>query len=142
MPPPPPSRSAPAQNGQSSYQVKPQKAVYSTVPPVSLLVSYFPDEAQRKQFIETMTEVQVKKDAVVMRQGDKGNNFYIVKSGCLEVNASGQAVRHLIAGTMCGELSIITGATRSATVTVSSDDAVLLMASKKMFVNGAAACRL
>ena len=99
-------------------------------------------ESERKEFIESMTEVQVKKDSVVMRQGDKGNNFYVVKAGALEVNASGAHVRNLAAGTVCGELSILNAMPRTATITVASDEATLLMAARKLVVNSGLADRI
>ena len=119
----------------SNYQVQHKKAVYSEIPSVGFLESYM-SEDERKLFIESMTQVEVKKDSIVMRQNDKGNNFYIVAKGQLEVKLSegggqGQHVRTLTAGSMCGELSIVEGTPRTATIAVSSDEATLLMSSKK-----------
>jgi len=138
MPAAPPAAKAPE---QKSYQVKSQKAVYATVPAVPLLVAYM-SEAERKDFVESMTEVQVKKDSVVMRQGDKGNNFYVVKAGALEVNASGAHVRNLAAGSVCGELSILNSNPRTATITVNSEEATLLMSARKNVVNSGLAERM
>jgi CRP-like cAMP-binding protein len=60
--------------------------------------------------------------AIVFRQGDKGDRLYIVKSGALEVLAA-QAdgadpvpVAYLGAGEVLGELALLTGSPRSATV--------------------------
>ena len=56
--------------------------------------------------------------------GDKGNNFYVIKEGTAEVtltDASGtKHVRTLSAGNSCGELSLLTGEPRSATVQATS----------------------
>lgn len=56
-----------------------------------------------------------------MRAGDKGNNFYLIKDGTCEVVAEegGVTFRKLLGpGDSCGELSLLTGNPRSATVTV------------------------
>ena len=69
--------------------------------------------------------------------GDKGNNFYVIKEGTAEVtltDASGtKHVRTLSAGNSCGELSLLTGEPRSATVQATSDTLVLLMVNRRMF---------
>mmetsp|Transcript_64054 Transcript_64054/g.191200 ORF Transcript_64054/g.191200 Transcript_64054/m.191200 type:complete len:1009 (-) Transcript_64054:83-3109(-) len=133
MPAAPPAAKAPE---QKSYQVKSQKAVYATVPAVPLLVAYM-SEAERKDFVESMTEVQVKKDSVVMRQGDKGNNFYIIKDGFCDVeiesNDRRALMRTLGPGSWCGEQSLLTGNLRSATVISTSTEVTLLMVNRRMF---------
>ena len=70
--------------------------------------------------------------------GDKGNNFYVIKEGTAEVmltDASGETkhVRTLSAGNSCGELSLLTGSPRSATVQATSSTLVLLMVNRRMF---------
>ena len=70
--------------------------------------------------------------------GDKGNNFYLIKEGTAEVmltDASGETkhVRTLSSGNSCGELSLLTGSPRSATVQATSDTLVLLMVNRRMF---------
>ena len=109
-----------------------------------------------------MAQVSVPKHEVIMRQGappcmrvysrahctprccccrcaagDKGNNFYVIKEGTAEVtltDASGtKHVRTLSAGNSCGELSLLTGEPRSATVKATSDTLVLLMVNRRMF---------
>ena len=70
--------------------------------------------------------------------GDKGNNYYVIKEGTAEVmltDASGETkhVRTLSAGNSCGELSLLTGSPRSATVQATSSTLVLLMVNRRMF---------
>jgi CRP-like cAMP-binding protein len=58
------------------------------------------------------------------RAGDKGNNYYIIKEGTCDVVVPPSAVgeqqvsRTITAGGSCGELALLTGQTRSATITV------------------------
>jgi CRP-like cAMP-binding protein len=59
---------------------------------------------------------------VLFRQGEQGDRLYIVKSGVLEVLSSrsdgseSEAVAYLGAGEVLGELALLTGSPRSATV--------------------------
>jgi hypothetical protein len=60
--------------------------------------------------------------------GDKGNNFYLIKSGTCDVwiaDASGERrnMRTLQAGAWFGELSLLTGNPRSASIMVRAHSA-------------------
>ena len=70
-------------------------------------------------------EQQYSAGAVVVRQGDPGDALCIVVSGSLEVRRNDRAVAELTRGDYFGELSLIDGEPRSATV-VALDDVVLL----------------
>ena len=64
--------------------------------------------------------------AVSRHAGDKGNNFYLIKSGTCDVwvaDASGERmnVRTLSAGSWCGELSLVVGKPRSASIMATSE---------------------
>ena len=134
--------------------LKPAVGSYDKMPPVAILCHYLDDPEKRRAFVDSMAEVKVKQEEVIMRQGaliscvhtarslsahslwlciltaivgsfsrahagDKGNNFYLIKAGSCDVwvaDASGerQNVRTLTAGSWCGELSLLTGHSRSA----------------------------
>jgi CRP-like cAMP-binding protein len=70
-------------------------------------------------------EVTYPQGATVVRQGDPGDALCIVVEGKLEVRRNDQAVAQLKAGDYFGELSLIDGEPRSATV-VALSDVVLL----------------
>jgi voltage-gated potassium channel len=53
--------------------------------------------------------------AVVMRQGDRGDCMYFIAAGEVEVQLGSEPVR-LLPGTFFGEVALLTGATRNATV--------------------------
>jgi CRP-like cAMP-binding protein len=78
--------------------------------------------------------------AVVVRQGEPGNRLYIVKSGVLEIVAAradgGDAtpVAYLGAGEVLGELALLTGSPRSATIR-SPEHAVLFTLDKELFLD-------
>lgn len=145
------------------------KGSYDQMPPNALLCAYLDDRA-RREFVDSSSEVKVKRGEVIMRQGacslwrkaacaaagrlrptsapetetrgagadrlcrtcadarpptapgDKGNNFYLIKGGTCEVAVAEEdgstSHKHLGPGGSCGELSLLTGNSRSATVTV------------------------
>ena len=72
------------------------------------------------------------------RAGDKGNNFYLIKSGTCDVwvaDSSGERVnvRTLSAGSYCGELSLVVGKPRSASIMATSEQVTLLMVNRRNF---------
>jgi CRP-like cAMP-binding protein len=78
--------------------------------------------------------------AVVVRQGDPGDRLYIIKSGVLEVVAAradggdATAVAYLGAGEVVGELALLTGSPRSATIR-SPEHAVLFTLDQALFLD-------
>lgn len=56
--------------------------------------------------------------AVIVREGDRGDSLFVIESGSASVTVSGrsQTVATLGAGGVIGEMSLLTGAPRSATV--------------------------
>ena len=118
-------------------QLKSAVGSYDKMPPVQLLCHYLDDDARRK-FVDSMAEVKVKQEEVIMRQGDKGNNFYLIKAGTCDVwvaDAYGERknVRSLTAGGWCGELSLLTAKQRSASIMATSDEVTLLMCNRRQF---------
>ena len=67
-----------------------------------------------------LTELEVKEGATLTRQGEPGREFMIITSGTAKVDIDGATVAHLSAGDFLGELAIISGTPRTATVTATS----------------------
>jgi putative peptide zinc metalloprotease protein len=59
--------------------------------------------------------------AVVVREGDAGDGYYIVRDGEAEVTAGGAVLRRLRRGDGFGELALLFGVPRTATVTAVTD---------------------
>jgi MFS family permease len=59
---------------------------------------------------------QVAAGTEVIREGDEGDQFYLVEAGELEVVHGATRVRRLTAGDHFGEIALLRGTTRSATV--------------------------
>lgn len=67
-----------------------------------------------------MTEVELKEGATLTRQGESGREFMVIMEGTARVVIDGTTVAHLGPGDVLGELAVITGTPRSATVTATS----------------------
>ncbi len=60
--------------------------------------------------------VSAAKDEALVREGRPGHHFYVVCSGYAEVSLEGRRLGVLSEGSAFGELSLLTGEPRSATV--------------------------
>jgi len=68
---------------------------------------------------------EIKNGAVLTRQGASGDLAYVIARGRAEVNRNGRTLAMLGPGDVVGELSLIDGEPRSATVVARTDLAVL-----------------
>lgn len=89
-----------------------------------------------------LEEIVYNENDIVIRQGDVGDSFFILKEGMVSVDqssedANGEFVYRQLAklnhGATFGEASLLTEETRSATVTVISKSAICLRMTKKIF---------
>ncbi|XP_026316831.1 cAMP-dependent protein kinase type I regulatory subunit isoform X2 [Hyposmocoma kahamanoa] len=74
------------------------------------------DESERADMFDAMFPVQCLPGETVIRQGDEGDNFYIIDSGEVEVLVNGEPVTTIGEGGSFGELALIYGTPRAATV--------------------------
>ncbi len=79
------------------------------------------------------------RDEVLVRQGEEGDTFYIIRDGKVAVSvndAEGRStvVAHLGKGAFFGEMSLLTGEKRTATITAETDTTVLAL-SKAIFAD-------
>ncbi|XP_045766843.1 cAMP-dependent protein kinase type I regulatory subunit isoform X2 [Maniola jurtina] len=74
------------------------------------------DESERADMFDAMFPVQCLQGETVIQQGDEGDNFYIIDSGEVEVLVNGEPVTTIGEGGSFGELALIYGTPRAATV--------------------------
>jgi CRP-like cAMP-binding protein len=79
------------------------------------------EEDQRNEVIDAMFEKRVKDGETVIKQGEEGDNFYVVDSGCFEVLVDGSKVVEIAQGGSFGELALMYNAPRAATVKATAD---------------------
>ena len=73
-----------------------------------------------KSVAKLMTELKVKEGATLTRQGEPGREFMIISAGTAKVEIDDKTVAHLAPGDFLGELAVISGTPRTATVTATS----------------------
>lgn len=73
-----------------------------------------------KSISRLMTETDVKEGTKLTKQGEPGREFMIISEGTAVVDIDGSTVAHLGPGDFLGELAVLSGTPRSATVTATS----------------------
>ncbi len=96
------------------------------------------DEEERAGLRAVMTERIFKPGQTIMTEGDEGSSFYIIERGEVEIwliDTEGQKVvlDTVGAGKFFGELSMLTGDTRSASATSAEDVAALELSRDDFF---------
>lgn len=72
--------------------------------------------AERRLLICLLKQIRVCPETIICQEGEKGDFFYLIAKGKAQVCQQGQVVAVLKAGETFGEMSLLTGETRSATV--------------------------
>ena len=78
-----------------------------------------------ERIAKLVDEVDIPAGKVLMRQGEPGNEMFIVVSGSFTIDRDGIAIRECGAGVSLGELALLTEGPRSATVTANEPGRVL-----------------
>jgi len=68
---------------------------------------------------------QTPKDGVLVREGERGENIFIIASGKVRVMRNARTVAYLQAGDLFGEMAYLSGLPRSSTVTAVVDSRIL-----------------
>jgi CRP-like cAMP-binding protein len=72
---------------------------------------------QLKRLADSATEERYMEGARIVRQGEEGDSFFIIVEGQARVaNRSGKTVNELVPGDFFGEISLLDGGVRTATV--------------------------
>jgi MFS family permease len=88
--------------------------LFEPLPPTSL-----------EKLARAAVEESPRAGTVVVAQGDRGDTFYVVLDGSLEVVLDGRPLRTLGAGDFFGEIALLRDVPRTATVTAATDSSVL-----------------
>jgi len=79
------------------------------------------DDNERSDIFDAMFQVKHSAGEVIIMQGDEGDNFYIVDSGEVDVFVADELVTSITDGGSFGELALIYGTPRAATVKAKTD---------------------
>ena len=91
-------------------------------------------EAQLDRLASDVVERSAAGGEAVIREGDPGDEFFVLADGAAEVTRGGKQVATLGAGDYFGELALLDPAPRDATVTASAPSNLLVL-SRKTFTN-------
>jgi CRP-like cAMP-binding protein len=87
-------------------------------------------KAELRQISSLTTYLQVPKDHVLMREGGRANEFVVISSGTAQVSRQTDhgviSVAEVGRGDFLGEMGLLAGTSRSATVTATTDLGVLV----------------
>ncbi|KFM66810.1 cAMP-dependent protein kinase regulatory subunit-like isoform X1 [Stegodyphus dumicola] len=79
------------------------------------------DDTERSDIFDAMFPVVHSAGETIIQQGDQGDNFYVIDQGEVEVFVNGQLVTTIGEGGSFGELALIYGTPRAATVRAKTD---------------------
>lgn len=79
------------------------------------------DDNERSDIFDAMFPVHRHAGEVIIQQGDEGDNFYVMDQGEVEVFVNGEYVSTISDGGSFGELALIYGTPRAATIKAKTD---------------------
>jgi voltage-gated potassium channel len=79
------------------------------------------DAAELQAVAALMNEANIPAGAVATAEGGPADGFFVIESGELEVTAQGESYATLTAGDYFGEIALLAGSHRVATVTARTD---------------------
>ncbi len=74
---------------------------------------------------ETATELDYGSGRVLMREGERAHEMFVVVEGAVEVTHDGAHVADVGSGGFVGEMALLTNSSRNSTVTTTTDSVVL-----------------
>jgi CRP-like cAMP-binding protein len=78
------------------------------------------EEVERERLATVCSEIDVDAGTTLVHEGDFGFAMYAIVAGSAEVTQSGEVIRTLGAGDVFGEVAVLSGGRRTATVTATS----------------------
>jgi CRP/FNR family transcriptional regulator, cyclic AMP receptor protein len=77
-----------------------------------------------------LDEIEMPNGRVLTREGEAGREFVVLVDGSAEVTKDGRRVNLLGPGDFLGEIALISGGPRTATVTTTSDSDLLILTAR------------
>ena len=89
-------------------------------------------QAELARIAAIATQIEIPKGEVLLRQGERGDGFFVLVKGSADVRKGKMHVRSLKAGDFAGEIALLSDTPRTATVTATSP-VTALRATRKGF---------
>ena len=80
-----------------------------------------------EQLADSLTPLRLAAGDILMLQGEPGDRFVLVESGTLDVEQDGIVIRSVGPGGFCGEIALLRGVPRTATVRATSEVAAFAL---------------
>jgi len=90
------------------------------------------DKKELRTISQLMTQIRVESGRVLTAEGTAGREFIVIVSGSAEVTKGDEVIATLVDGDFLGELALITGQPRNATVTTTSDTDLMVLNRREM----------
>ena len=87
-----------------------------------------------RSIVQAATEVDVREGRVLVREGRSDRDLFVILRGTANVTRSGRFLRELVPGDFFGEMALLHGAPRTATVTARTDMRVVVLGWREMAV--------
>ena len=82
-------------------------------------------QAELARIAAIATQVEIPKGEVLLNEGERGDDFFVLVKGSADVRRGKAHVRTLKSGDFAGEIALLSETPRTATVTTTSDVTVL-----------------
>ena len=84
-----------------------------------------------KKIASLTKEVRFARGSSIVRQGDRGDAFFVILEGSAEVRRNGQLIASMRGGDFFGEIALVVDVPRTATVKTTSPVRVLILSSRE-----------
>ena len=88
---------------------------------------------QRATVAEACTEIAVESGTTLVKEGDFGHGAFAITSGSAEVVHDGDVLRSLGPGDMFGEIAVLSGGRRTATVVATTDMTLVTLLNRELW---------
>ena len=87
-----------------------------------------------RSIVGAATEIDVREGKVLVREGRTDRDLFVILRGTASVTRDGKRLRELVPGDFFGEMALLHGAPRTATVSARTDMRVMVLGWREMAV--------
>ena len=111
----------------NAQNYKENKTFIETVPLFSVLTP-----VQRDALVGSLSTLKFRANDVIVKEGDPGDLFYIIKDGIVSCSQRGRPVREMEKGSFFGEQALLYNTVRTATITAVTESKCVAISRNKL----------